>query len=174
MADRIIPDSWFNARTVASSMGMLRSPELRTVPLSEGERKLGRFVLPPFQRPPVWTVAQQARFVESCWLGLPIGSIVYNSPNDYNSATDHWLLDGQQRVTSLYAYMDDAFPVFGHLFSELTVVDHRRWSMATALPCLVTCMTNEAELHEVYDRLAYGGTPHETPSPTAQKGVQHG
>lgn len=161
MAERLIPDSWFRASTSATTMGMLTADSGRNVPLSDGERQLGRFVLPPFQRPPVWTEAQQIRFVESCWLGLPIGAIVFNQPNDYSSRTDQWLLDGQQRTTAIYAYMDDAFPVFGYRFSELTEVDHRKWSWSTAFPTLITCLTDEAELEEVYDRLAYGGTAHE-------------
>lgn len=160
-AGRCIPDSWFRATASAQTMGMLQQKDLRTVPLSVGEKKLGRFVLPPFQRPPVWSRDQQIRFVESCWLGLPIGAIVYNSPNDYSSTTDQWLLDGQQRVTALYSYMTDDFPVMGHRFSELTIVDHRRWSMGVSLPCLITQLEDVGELAEVYDRLAYGGTPHD-------------
>jgi uncharacterized protein with ParB-like and HNH nuclease domain len=133
----------------------------RIAPLGPGERRLGWFVLPNFQRPPVWTLEQKIRFVESCWLGLPIGMIIYNRPERYDSPYDGWLLDGQQRVTALFEYMDDAFPIFGHLFSELTKPDHRNWSMSVSLPHAQTRIENEAELREVYDRLAYGGTPHD-------------
>jgi hypothetical protein len=119
------------------------------------------FVLPPFQRPPVWTREQQVRFLESCWMGLPIGAFVYNAPNDYSHRTDLWLLDGQQRVTAVYAYLADEFPVFGYRYSEVTEVDRRKWHMGTSFPSLSTCTTDEAELRDIYDRLAYGGTPHE-------------
>ncbi len=138
-----------------------RNIDHRFAPLGPGERVLGRFVLPPFQRPAVWTQEQQIKFIESCWMGLPIGAFVYNQTPDYESPYDCWLLDGQQRVRTVLMYMDDEFPVMGYLFSELTQADHRRWSMSTSFPCLKTCLESEEELKEVYMRLAYGGTPHE-------------
>lgn len=133
----------------------------RMAPLAEGERALSWFVLPPFQRPPVWKRAQQIRLVESAWVGLPIGIIVYNRDPRHDGPFDNYLLDGQQRVTALMAYMADEFPVFGYRFSELTVQDRRRWSMSTALPLAEMTSQNLDELRDVYDRLAYGGTAHE-------------
>jgi Protein of unknown function DUF262 len=159
---RKIPHSWFRATSRATQMAFLseRQGSKRPAPLGEGERALGWLVLPPFQRPAVWTQAQQIRFVESCWLGLPIGAFIYNRAS-YDSPYDNWLLDGQQRVTAVLAYMNDAFPVFDNLFSELTVVDRRFWDMGTAFPCMETNIEDPDLLREVYDRLAYGGTPHE-------------
>lgn len=162
-ADRRIPDTWFRAQASSTTMGFVMQKCPRTVPLSDGERQLGMFVLPPFQRPPVWTRAQQARFIESCWMGLPIGAFTYNQPDNFGSRTDMWLIDGQQRMTAVYAYLADEFPVLGYCYSELTEVDHRKWHMSTSFPSLITRLTDEAELREVYDRLAYGGTPHEQP-----------
>lgn len=160
IADRMIPSSWFRAQAMATTMSFLTSDaQARLHPLGEGERKLGIFVLPPFQRPPVWTRAQQIRFIESCWLGLPIGALVFNRTRA-DGPLDSWLLDGQQRVTSVYAYMDDAFPVFGHLFSELLPTDYRKWSMGVSFPALQTNLESEADCLDVYERLAYGGTPH--------------
>lgn len=158
---RKIHRSWFAASTRQTTMAILRSgSQERDQPIEPGDRALGWFVLPPFQRPPVWTQAQQIRFVESCWLGLPIGVVIYNRTR-YGSRFDNWLLDGQQRVTALLAYMADAFPVMGYRFSELSKVDHRYWDMGTSFPMAETCIEDEAQLREVYDRLAYGGTPHE-------------
>lgn len=172
MNERVIPESWYRAQTRQTTMAMLtrdRSAR-RLAPLRDGERELGWFVLPPFQRPPVWTPAQQSRFVESCWMGLPIGVIVYNR-GAYNSPRDCWLLDGQQRVTALLAYMADEFPVFGYRFSEISVIDRRRWDLSTAFPMAEMQSEDEDELREVYDRLAYGGTPHEPkfPAPPVQQ-----
>lgn len=162
MTQRHIPDSWFRASTHNTTMAFLMATSMtREAPLREGERSLGWFVLPPFQRPPVWTRAQQVRFIESCWLGLPIGAFIYNRVDRFDSPYDAWLLDGQQRVTAVLDYMADEFPVFGRPFSLLTEIDHRKWSMGTAFPSMVTNIDDEAQLREVYDRLAYGGTPHE-------------
>lgn len=156
-----IPQSWFRASPVNSPLGArISRPMDRPAPLTEGERVLGAFVLPPFQRPPVWTPEQQVRFIESCWLGLPIGVYVVNMA-DYGSPYDLWLIDGQQRITAILDYMAGKFPVYGKLYSELPVVDHRTWEFSRVFTCLETKIENEAELREVYDRLAYGGTPHE-------------
>jgi hypothetical protein len=163
---RRIPDSWFRATTRQTTMAFLSGKhQMRLAPLTEGERQLGWFVLPPFQRPPVWTEKQKVRFVESCWMDLPIGVFIYNRTEDMHSPHDAWLLDGQQRVTAVLGYMADEFPVFGSLFSELTEVDHRVWDMTTSFACMETNIDDEGQLREVYDRLAYGGTPHDPKAP---------
>lgn len=160
--ERKIPRSWFRAQTQSTTMSILTSSaQARFAPLTEGQRQLGWFVLPAFQRPPVWTPEQKVRLIESCWMGLPIGSIVYNRLDNPNSTNDSLLLDGQQRVTAILEYMADAYPVYGYLYSELADRDHRQWEMGTPLPSMVTNIDDEDELREVYDRLAYGGTPHE-------------
>lgn len=132
----------------------------REGPLQEGERRLGWFVLPPFQRPPVWTRAQQIRFIESAWGGLPLGSWVYNRTPSMDGVQDGWLLDGQQRVGAVLAYVANAFPVNGYLWSELTKIDRRMFGMFS-FPGLETHLSDTAALEEIYDRLAYGGTAHE-------------
>jgi len=160
---RHIPPTWFRAQTRLTTMAFLtrRTGQERPAPLTEGERPLGWLVLPPFQRPPVWTLAQKVRFIESCWMGLPVGVWIFNRPDKYAHPFENWLLDGQQRVTSVLEYMADAFPVFGWTFSELTEVDRRFWDMSVAFPCAETNITDKVQLLEVYDRLAYGGTAHE-------------
>lgn len=159
--ERRIPETWFRASGQSTTMVFLSGKhQARETPLGPGERQLGWFVLPPFQRPPVWTQAQQIRFLESCWMGLPIGVFIYNRTR-HDGPYDAWLLDGQQRVTAVLAYMADEFPVFGYRFSELTIYDIRRWEMSVAFPALMTNLESEEQLREVYDRLAYGGTPHD-------------
>jgi hypothetical protein len=170
---RRIPTSWFQASPLATTM-MFLAPGSRTQErdLAPGERRVGWLILPDFQRPPVWTAAQRARFIESAWMGLPIGVFVWNDAPD--TPYHQWLLDGQQRVTAVIDYMADAFPVFGYRFSELTVVDHRKWDMMIGFPCLKTSLTDRSALREVYDRLAYGGTPHDPSAALSSQGGDHG
>jgi len=159
-----LPRPWFSASPLATTMAFIepRSPsQFRVAPLGEGERLLGWFVLPPFQRPPVWSEAQKVRFIESAWNGLPIGAFVFNQPDAHASPYENWLLDGQQRITAILEYIADAFPVMGYLYSELGEPDRRRWHMSVSFPCLKTSLTDVTALAEIYDRLAYGGTPHE-------------
>ncbi len=122
---------------------------------------LGMFVLPPFQRPFVWTEAQCVRFIESMWLGLPLAAYVYNDGLENRGlAYDRWLLDGQQRWTAILRYAAGDYHVFGKLFPDLTVERQRRFRMGIVFPCYVTKLGDEAKLREIYNRLAYGGTPH--------------
>jgi hypothetical protein len=165
---RKIPDSWFHANGLDTTMDFVSGEHrmMRDITLAPGERRLGWFVLPAFQRPPVWTLEQQERFIESAWMGLPLGVFVWNDAP--GTRFDQWLLDGQQRVGAVLAYMADEFPVYGYRFSELTETDLRKWEMSVSFPCRKTNLRDEAMLRDVYDRLAYGGTAHEpkeTPQP---------
>ncbi|OAH21594.1 hypothetical protein AX289_16825 [Methylorubrum populi] len=141
--------------------GLLSKPRRR--PNEEiGERVLGAFILPPFQRPAVWTQEQQIRFVESIWYGLPLPAYIYNLTRhpSTGSHTDYWLIDGQQRWTAVLDYVEDKFPVLGYLYSEVSHGDRyafesRPWT------CVRTEYVDELVLRDIYDRLAYGGTPHD-------------
>jgi hypothetical protein len=158
-----MPRPWFRANNTAGPLfGIYRVENDwgRVAPLAEGERKLGNFVLPPFQRPAVWTEAQQVRFIESIWNGLPLGAYIVNRiivPLD--NPYDNWLLDGQQRITAILAYVEDAFPVMGYRWSEITEQDRKQFGM-TPMSYLETQINDLDELRDIYDRLAYGGTPH--------------
>lgn len=169
-AERRIERSWFSASPYSTTAGFLIGDhQTRIAPLGESERALGWMVLPSFQRPPVWAEQQKVRFVESCWLGLPVGVFIINRPDNMNSPYYNWLLDGQQRVTALYEYMADEFAVLGYKFSELTNADLRQWHMGVHFGHLETHLEDEAALRDVYERLAYGGTPHERDSDTRPK-----
>jgi uncharacterized protein with ParB-like and HNH nuclease domain len=127
--------------------------------LADGERILGRFVLPKFQRPAVWTMKQRIRLIESLWLGLPIASFVYNRSSQIDGKTDQWLIDGQQRITTILSYLNDEFEVFGSKWSDVDVVDRRGFNMKP-FPCYELRLDDEAKLEDIYNRLAYGGTVH--------------
>ena len=133
-------------------------------PLREGERRLGRFILPPFQREAVWTLKQKVALIESIWMELPIGTYVYNQTY-YHGKTDMWLIDGQQRVTAIFEYINDGFPIKGsdgieYYYSEITAVDKRFWGQK-CFPAIVLNVEDEAKLENIYERLVYGGTAHD-------------
>lgn len=158
-----MPRPWFHGHATAGPIyGVIKLDDSWDRALHPGERKLGNFVLPPFQRPPVWTLEQKVALIESIWNRLPIGSYVVNRVEaaGYGSPADNLLLDGQQRITALLDYVADAFPVMGYRWSELTDADQKTFSMIPMgyLECKLTDMD---QIEEVYNRLAYGGTPHE-------------
>jgi hypothetical protein len=120
--------------------------------------KLMGLVLPPFQRPPVWTGEQQERFIESIWYGLPIGTYCINRLDTLREP-DLWLLDGQQRIRAIRNYIAGDFQVFGWVYPDLPVRDQRRFQNCV-FPCAEVRIDDVAILRVIYDRLAYGGTPH--------------
>jgi hypothetical protein len=125
----------------------------------QGRMVMG-FILPPWQRPFVWTEAQCIRFVESLWSGIPVGT--YSYVQDYDGPFDMALIDGQQRMTALQMYLDDAFPVLGYRWSEVTDIDRRFFDMAS-FPAFVVSKPHardEVYLREYYDLMNFGGTAH--------------
>lgn len=156
----LMPRPWLNGHKTAMIIAEgLRDDELIR-PLRDGERRLGSFILPPFQRHAVWTRQQQVRLIESIWLDLPIGAYVVNTPCIPPYDCDDWLIDGQQRWTAIMAYVNGDFPVFGHTYHDLPVKDKRRFRQ-TPIARIDTKLTDPVKCREVYERLAYGGTPHE-------------
>lgn len=121
--------------------------------------------LPAFQRPAVWSVAQKTRFIESAWLGLSLGIYVVNRVDSRVNGGrfhpfDRLLIDGQQRLSALRDYLDGQFPVFGARWQEVTQLERFRFE-GMAFPCAVTRLKSEDALRELYDRMNFGGTPHE-------------
>jgi len=66
----------------------------------------GAIVLPTFQRHFVWDKARASKFIESLILGLPVPQIFL-----YEESRNKFLiLDGQQRLMSIYYFMKGRFP----------------------------------------------------------------
>lgn len=132
-------------------------------------REYGGFLIPDFQRGLVWTQDQKRLFIESIYLKLPIGSYCYHET--INTGVEHVLLDGQQRWSAIFDYMDSKFPVFGLLYSELTLGEVCRFENSVFMARIVRGMTHE-EQREVFERLAYGGTPNVRPEPNPSPSQQ--
>lgn len=167
-ADQIwhkMPDPWFRAEVRSSPIStVVRGDPSRS--LRDGERRLGPFILPPFQRPPAWTREQQVALLQSIWDGLPIGSYVINQ-TCLDDPCDNWIIDGQQRITAILSYVNGDFPIYGHRFQDLHVGEQRGF-LLRPIGALLTRLTDEAQCRLIYDRLAYGGTPH-SPKPAERK-----
>lgn len=125
--------------------------------LATGERYLGAFIVPDFQRPIVWTVGQKQRLIESIYMGLPIGSLIVN--DCLHHPTDQWLLDGQQRLTAICEWADGTLAVRGQRYPELPEVERQMFRRMT-VPVIETSLTTREACLDVYNRLVYGGTPH--------------
>lgn len=117
------------------------------------------FHLPPFQRPPVWNQAQQIRFLESAWLGFNLGELVITETGDPDR--DGLIIDGQQRLTALQAYLRGDFAVFGARWPDLDPPAQREFKgRALITVAWLRGRPTQDELFELYTRMNYGGTPH--------------
>ncbi|MEF1300490.1 DUF262 domain-containing protein [Vibrio owensii] len=166
-AGLVMPTQIYNGRSRATAIETLidvrdrynSRPEEFWTP----ERMVLGHPLPNWQRPHEWTETQSIRFIESAWLGLHIGTYVVNGRDwDENGVDIEFsgaLLDGQQRLTAIELYLDDAFPVFGWYWSQLTRREQRRFERISFTSEEVN-IWDEAELRELSDRLAFGGTAH--------------
>lgn len=113
------------------------------------------FVLPDYQRGDVWSQAQKIKFLESLLIKIPVGSYCVHLDED----TGQWeLLDGQQRWTAIFNYVDNQFPVFGLYYRDLTDVELRYFKFLE-FPVFMASGFSEEEKLELFNRLAYGGTP---------------
>lgn len=132
----------------------------------DSERQLLGLVLPPWQRPSVWTDQQQIRFLEGIFLGLGTGFYVVNG-RDYEMdgtemAMSGWLIDGQQRITSIARFVSGELSVFdGIRYADLSKAEQRRRFNNVIFPCIeLEYQPDENLLKELYRRLNFSGTAH--------------
>lgn len=134
-----------------------------TVP---AERQLLNLVLPPWQRPSVWTEQQQVTFIEGIFLGLGAGFYVVNG-SDFNQDGSEkymsgWLIDGQQRITAIARFIRGEISVFnGVHYADLTRAQRfGRFDNVVFNRYELNYQGDEQVLKSIYRRLNFGGTPH--------------
>ncbi len=104
----------------------LRSPTIQRLPELIEWLRTGELQIPSFQRAIVWSSEQRISLCDTIMRGLPIGSVMvwrttrklatkgFGGPFEESAAlpqftTHQYLLDGQQRLTTLYAALGPAF-----------------------------------------------------------------
>ncbi|NLA52622.1 MAG: DUF262 domain-containing protein [Alcaligenaceae bacterium] len=102
----------------------LPEPQTRTFPSLVAEIDKGQVKIPQFQRDFVWSMEKSAAVIDSIIKGYPIGTFIFwrtterlrsirnignqNLPELDGSESVDYVLDGQQRLTSLYACLKGA------------------------------------------------------------------
>ncbi|MBB5372465.1 GmrSD restriction endonuclease domain-containing protein [Acidocella aromatica] len=72
-----------------------------------GKKQRGRLVLQPdFQRQYVWDSTKASKLIESAILGIPLPIIYLSEEKDGKE----YVIDGQQRLTSFFSFIDGTFP----------------------------------------------------------------
>jgi len=82
----------------------LGDPEIEGL---HGKVKRGKLIVQPdFQRQYVWDTTKASRLIESALLAIPI-PVIYLSQEQDNR---EYVIDGQQRLTSFFSFVDGNFP----------------------------------------------------------------
>lgn len=132
-----------------------------------GERQLMSWFLPSWQRPNVWTMEQKTRFIESLFLGLYYG-VYITTEWDWTDGKESairkprsgWVIDGQQRLSALNAFVTDQITVFEDVnYSTMTTAERRRFQHLP-FPMIKIARLEEDVLKELYERLTFGGIAH--------------
>ncbi len=161
----LLPDPILNGAQRSFSISTLweGTPAVAT---QDAERQLLGLVLPPWQRPSVWTDQQQISFLEGIFLGLGTGFYVVNG-RDYERDGEEmpmsgWLIDGQQRITSIARFRNGELSVFdGIRYTDLRRGEQRRRFDNVIFPCIeLEYQPDENRLKELYRRLNFSGTAH--------------
>ena len=119
---------------------------------------------PIYQRRSVWSNRYREDFVETVLLGYPAPSIFLYSETDEDGTTRYAVVDGKQRLTTVFEFADDAFPTRdsapvalaenqqGKYFKDLAREDKDVfWAYEFTVEYVQS--TTEAYLSQVFDRI---------------------
>src|SRR6185437_6547897 len=97
-------------------------PETKTVGYLLKLRKAHMLAAnPEYQRGAVWNAAQKKRLIDSVLRGYPIPLIyLHHISTEFEGAKrdDFEIIDGQQRINSLYEYREGSFKLFDPVADE--------------------------------------------------------
>ena len=151
-----------------------------TLEVLKSKWDIGDIVIPPFQRGFVWSQAQASRLIESFLVGLPVpGIFLYTERSSEKSL----VVDGQQRLRSVFYYMDGLFgeeqdgrrttfrlkglsedsPYYGKTYAELAEADEgavRRLKNSVLRAFVVRQLDpqDDTSIFHIFERLNTGGT----------------
>ena len=134
---------------------------------------------PAYQRGSVWPLANRVNLIESLVRDFPISAVYLN----YRSETAEvaYCVDGKQRIETIWLFVTDQFAVPRDWFYDEDLHENARsketvfWSDLThktqldmrlhrALAAFYTSLPTEDAERELYNRVNYGGVPHEDPT----------
>lgn len=133
----------------------------------EMKRKLGKAITnvvldSAFQRNSCWKEAQKIELVESVLMGLPLPLFYFNR----NIEGKLIVVDGRQRLTSLFEYMDDKFTLknlkilpekYEKKFSELDPINQAKIEDYQLQANVIVPPTSEQVKFDIFDRVNRGG-----------------
>lgn len=116
---------------------------------------------PPYQRRSVWNEAYREYFIETILLGYPAPAIFLHEDIQSDGTASYDVVDGKQRLTSIFEFIGGSFPVSedsklerhqGKYFSSLDEESRKSfWTYQFSVEYLPT--TDEGTLNNVFDRI---------------------
>lgn len=124
---------------------------------------------PDFQRNYVWKSKQKSELIESVIMGIPLPLIYMAETMEGNLV----IVDGRQRLTTFFAYLDNVFPISGlrilpelngYKFSDLEKDEKLRRYAAVIedfqlVIQIIKYPTPDRVRFDIFDRVNRGGTP---------------
>jgi len=109
---------------------------------------------PIYQRGYVWTQEQKISYVEY-FLKIPVsGNHIFLNQSEWDLPLE--IVDGKQRLTALFDFLDNKIPAFGYLFSEF----EDKFPLHATLRVYVNDLKTQKEVVEWYLSMNTGGSIH--------------
>ncbi|MFF2531255.1 DUF262 domain-containing protein [Brevibacillus sp. NPDC058079] len=112
---------------------------------------------PSYQRGLVWSVKQKEELICSIVEWLPINAIFLNERSEDEPIE---VVDGKQRLTTIFDFCNDRFTWRGYLFSELPD-KYKAIIKSFKIAIYLTRYKTEEECEKLFKRINFTGTPHE-------------
>lgn len=118
---------------------------------------------PDFQRDLVWSKKQKSELIESIVMGIPL-PVFYVKENE---AGVYIVVDGKQRLTSLFDFINDKFSLEGlrilrdyngKKFSGLSALDQNKIEDCSLNLNVIKAPTSDRVTFDLFDRVNRGGT----------------
>lgn len=116
-------------------------------------------IKPPFQRNPVWSLRQQSSLIDTILLEYPIPEIYMQELTGAEGDQKHVLVDGQQRIRTVLAFLTDEFELqeespswAGLSFEDLSAQDRKKIYEYSFVVRLLPEMADE-EVRTIFQRL---------------------
>lgn len=122
--------------------------------------------IPDYQREMIWSNEQQARFIESILLNLPIPYLYVSDVTEGENEGRLEIVDGSQRIRTLVRFLKNELQLSkleildrlnGFYFEDLTLPRQLRFNRKTLRMIELVNMDEEAR-RQLFDRLNSGGT----------------
>ena len=156
-----------------TSYRIITYPADFTLEVLHQQWKSEEIIIPPFQRHFVWSKPQASKLIESFLLGLPVpGIFLYKE----NSDGKYLVIDGQQRLKSVFSYFDGVFssgtrkfhltglneesPFSMRSYDDLTETDQRKLKNSVLRAFIVQQIVpdDNISIFHIFERLNTGGT----------------